>query len=74
VHLGVAIALVAAASAHAASPSPYSPPSRPGVDPATFASDYVRFLGAIGTAAQESPEVPAEPPLRCYVLARCRQR
>ncbi|HKP88336.1 MAG TPA: hypothetical protein VJT75_00020 [Thermoleophilaceae bacterium] len=44
---------------------------QPGVDPATFATDYAGFIAAIGTAAQESPEVPVEPPLRCYALARC---
>jgi triacylglycerol esterase/lipase EstA (alpha/beta hydrolase family) len=44
---------------------------QPGVDGSTFASDYVRFLAAIGTAARESPEVSAEPPVRCYVFARC---
>jgi hypothetical protein len=49
-------------------------PFQPGVEPASFASDYAGFVGAIGTAAEESPEVTAEPPLRCYVLARCGQR
>jgi triacylglycerol esterase/lipase EstA (alpha/beta hydrolase family) len=44
---------------------------QPGVDESTFASDYARFLAAIGTAAQQSPEVSAEPPLRCYVFGRC---
>ena len=47
---------------------------QPGVDPATFATDYAGFLAAIGTAAGESPVVPAEPPLRCYTLAHCRPR
>jgi hypothetical protein len=47
-------------------------PFQPGVDPATFATDYAGFLQAIGTAAAESPEVSAEPPLRCYVFAACR--
>jgi hypothetical protein len=44
---------------------------QPGVDPVTFASDFAGYVAAIATAAQESPEVPAEPPLRCYVLAHC---
>jgi hypothetical protein len=52
-------------------PEQCSEPFQPGVDQSTFAADYARFLAAIGTAAQESPEVPAEPPLRCYVFARC---
>lgn len=47
---------------------------QPGVDRSTFAADYARFLATIGTSAQQSPEVPAEPPLRCYALARCRVR
>jgi hypothetical protein len=49
-------------------------PFQPGVDPASFAGDYVSFLAAIGRAAQESPEADAEPPLRCYVFARCDKR
>jgi hypothetical protein len=49
-------------------------PFQPGVDRSTFATDYARFAAAIGTAAQESPEVAAEPPLRCYVFARCGKR
>ena len=49
-------------------------PFQPGVDESTFASDYAGFAATIGRAAQESPEVPAEPPLRCYVFARgCRR-
>jgi hypothetical protein len=46
----------------------------PGVDQATFGSDYARFVTSVARASQESPEVTAEPPLRCYTLARCRAR
>ncbi len=46
-------------------------PFQPGVDPATFPADYAGFLSAIGQAALESPEVPAEPALQCYVFASC---
>jgi triacylglycerol esterase/lipase EstA (alpha/beta hydrolase family) len=47
-------------------------PFQPGVDPSTFASDYTGYLNAIGQAQQNAPQVPAEPPLRCYVFASCR--
>ncbi len=46
-------------------------PFQPGVNPATFATDYAGFLAAIGQAAAESPQVASEPPLKCYVLAAC---
>jgi hypothetical protein len=49
-------------------------PFQPGVDPSTFAADYAGFLAAIGKASAQSPEVSAEPPLRCYVFARCHRR
>jgi hypothetical protein len=55
-------------------PSVCSQPFQPGVDPATFATDYAGYLAAIGQSASRSPEVDAEPPLRCYVLAACRAR
>ncbi len=44
---------------------------QPGVDPATFAPNYAGFVGAIGQAAAESPQVSAEPPLDCYVFTAC---
>ena len=47
-------------------------PFQPGVNPATFPSDYGRYLQAIGNAQQEAPTVPAEPPLKCYVFASCK--
>lgn len=52
-------------------PSVCAHPFQPGVNPATFPADYASFLSAIGQAALQSPEVPAEPPLRCYVFASC---
>jgi hypothetical protein len=51
-----------------------SEPFHPGVNPATFPADYAGYLVAIGQAGAASPEVPAEPPLRCYVLADCRAK
>jgi hypothetical protein len=44
---------------------------QPGVNAATFASDYAAFLSAIGAAQRAVPAVPAEPPLKCYVFAAC---
>jgi triacylglycerol esterase/lipase EstA (alpha/beta hydrolase family) len=46
-------------------------PFQPGVDPLTFPTDYAGYLGAIGQAFLTAPEVPAEPPLKCYVFASC---
>jgi hypothetical protein len=46
-------------------------PFQPGVNPATFGSDYAGFLNAIGQAQQNAAQVSAEPPLRCYVFASC---
>ncbi|MBV8429516.1 MAG: hypothetical protein JO244_00010 [Solirubrobacterales bacterium] len=74
----VAYALAVDAFSHEglADPSRISPlvcaePFQPGVDPATFPTDYAGFLAAIGEAAAASPEVSAEPPLRCYVFTAC---
>jgi hypothetical protein len=44
---------------------------QPGVNAATFATDYAAFLSAIGAAQRAVPAVPAEPPLKCYVFAAC---
>jgi hypothetical protein len=44
---------------------------QPGVNPATFASDYAAFLAAIGNAQGTVPAVSAEPRLKCYVFAAC---
>jgi hypothetical protein len=46
-------------------------PFQPGVDPATFAADYAGYLGAVGSAAAESPQTSAEPALKCYTTAVC---
>lgn len=46
-------------------------PFMPGVDPATFAVDYARFVGTVGPAQAQSEYVPAEPPLKCYATATC---
>ena len=47
-------------------------PFQPGVNPATFATDsstaYARVLDQFNSG---SPQIPAEPPLRCYVTATC---
>jgi Lipase (class 2) len=48
-----------------------SQPFQPGVDPATFVSDYARYARAVATAQVQAPEVNAEPALRCYVFAAC---
>jgi triacylglycerol esterase/lipase EstA (alpha/beta hydrolase family) len=44
---------------------------QPGVNSATFATDYAAFVAAIGVAQGAVPAVPAEPPLKCYVFAAC---
>jgi hypothetical protein len=46
-------------------------PFQPGVNAASFASDYAGFVSAIGRAQQEAPALSAEPPLKCYVFAAC---
>jgi hypothetical protein len=75
----VAYALVVDAFTHSGTADPTripaavcAEPFQPGVDPSSFATDYAGFLSAIGQAAAQSPEVSAEPPLRCYVFASCR--
>lgn len=75
----VAYALVVDAFTHSGTADPAripttvcTEPFQPGVDPSTFATDYAGFLSAIAQAAVQSPEVSAEPPLRCYVFASCR--
>jgi triacylglycerol esterase/lipase EstA (alpha/beta hydrolase family) len=46
-------------------------PFQPGVDPANFPGNYLSYLGEIGRAQQTARQFKAEPPLRCYVFARC---
>lgn len=76
----VAYALVVDAFTHRGTADPAriprtvcAQPFQPGIDPSTFAGDYAGFLAAIGQAFAESPEVKAEPPLKCYVFAACQR-
>jgi hypothetical protein len=74
--VGYALAVDAFTHPGTANPSRIAPtvcaqPFQPGVDPATFPSDYPGYLEAIGQAQQEAPQVSAEPPLKCYVFASC---
>jgi triacylglycerol esterase/lipase EstA (alpha/beta hydrolase family) len=75
----VAYALVADALTHPGVADPAripvsvcAQPFQPGVDPATFATDYGAFLGQISKAQSGDPTVPAEPALACYVFAACK--
>jgi pimeloyl-ACP methyl ester carboxylesterase len=43
----------------------------PGVNPATFATDEASFAAAVAGAIAAAPQIPAEPPLACYVTASC---
>jgi triacylglycerol esterase/lipase EstA (alpha/beta hydrolase family) len=45
-------------------------PFQPGVNPATFATDYAGLLAYAGDPAGNAPDVPEEPPLRPYVFGR----
>lgn len=45
-------------------------PFQPGVDPATFATDYAGLLAYAADPAGNAPDVPDEPALRPYVFAR----
>jgi len=42
---------------------------QPGVNPATFATDYAAFTSEISEQLQTFPKVAAEPPLKCYAAA-----
>ena len=42
---------------------------QPGVDPLTFSRDYPAMVTYAGNSSGNAPSVPAEPPLRPYVLA-----
>jgi triacylglycerol esterase/lipase EstA (alpha/beta hydrolase family) len=48
-------------------------PFQPGVDSATFASDYGSYLSQIGHAQEGARQLRAEPRLKCYVFADCRR-
>jgi pimeloyl-ACP methyl ester carboxylesterase len=43
----------------------------PGVDAIAFAGNYARYAATIARAVLLAQQVPAEPPLRCYVTATC---
>jgi hypothetical protein len=45
--------------------------AQPGVDPATFATDYAAYLADVASAYQTSEYTREEPPLACYVTASC---
>jgi pimeloyl-ACP methyl ester carboxylesterase len=55
-------------------PSVCSQSLMPGVDPATFAGNYANEAEFIAGAVATADQVPAEPPLACYVTASCKQR
>lgn len=44
---------------------------QPGVNPASFPTDYARYLAAVGAGAANAKTLSAEPPLPCYVFADC---
>src|SRR5206468_2688938 len=46
-------------------------PFMPGVNPATFGTDFAAFGAAIGNATNSAQKLPAEPPLKCYVTNGC---
>lgn len=75
--VGYALAVDAFSHESLADPARISPtvcadPLQPGVNPATFPTDFAGYLEAIGQAQEAAPEVSAEPPLKCYVFASCR--
>ncbi|HEU5035171.1 MAG TPA: lipase [Mycobacteriales bacterium] len=43
-------------------------PFQPGVDPAQFPANYLRYIGAVGANTAATRELPAEPPLAPYVF------
>lgn len=45
-------------------------PFQPGVDPATFLTDFAALVAYAANPAGNAPNVPAEPPLRPYVFGR----
>ncbi len=74
----VAHALVVDALTHAGPADPAridlatcATPFQPGVDPATFAVDYARYLAVIAESWDAVEQIPEEPPLACYVTASC---
>jgi pimeloyl-ACP methyl ester carboxylesterase len=51
-------------------PSTCLQPFQPGVDPATFATDYAAFIAYAVDSSGNAADVPAEPALKPYVFAR----
>lgn len=51
-------------------PATCTRPLHPGVQPATFATDYAETLRILATAYQVAPATASEPPLARYVFAR----
>ena len=73
--VGYAIVLDALTHAGPASPARIptavcAEPFQPGVNPATFATDYANFLAYAVNPAGDAAKVTAEPPLKRYVYAR----
>lgn len=56
------------------SPSVCSQFLMPGVDPATYATDYADAGAFLGTTLLTAKHVPREPELACYVTASCKRR
>lgn len=46
-------------------------PLMPGVNPATFATDYARMGAFVARTVASAPRRSSEPPLACYVTASC---
>lgn len=45
----------------------------PSVDPVTFPVNTAAAMDQTATSSAEAPNLPAEPPLRCYVTDTCRR-
>jgi hypothetical protein len=43
----------------------------PGVNPATVATDMAAAAADLLVNTESAPDLPAEPPLKCYVTASC---
>ena len=76
--VGYALALDAVTHAGAANPSRVNrtvcaQPFQPGVNPATFATDYAHYVAFIAQVVATYPRVNHEPALACYVFATCTQ-
>jgi pimeloyl-ACP methyl ester carboxylesterase len=49
-------------------------PYMPAVNPLTFPTDTTGALAQTGTSSATASQLPAEPPLRCYVTGACARR